>query len=216
MENKLKAASAIVLAVALQGCYPEGPEYIDETDIVYTNYDPDFDFAEALTFALPGQVIVVSDQDFRYRGDITEPDFVDPPYNNLILSTVRDNMVQSGRTEIDKDENPDVILLLSVSATTQVYYYYDWDYWSWWYPHWGSGRGWRYPGSYHPPYRRCHRAGTLFIQMIDARHESPDNQVPVVWCALINGVLEGDAASVSRRLQQTIDQAFRQSPYFHR
>lgn len=215
METRFKTASAIILLLALQGCYPEGPDYVDETDIVYTNYDPGFDFDDVHTFALPAQVIVVSDQDFHYRDHITEPDFVDPQYSSLIVSAVRNNMAATGCTEIDKNENPDVILLLSVSATTQVYFYYDWDYWSWWYPGWHSGRGWRYPGYYHPPYRRCHRVGTLFIQMVDARHESPDSSVPMVWSAMINGLLDGDAASFSRRVHNAIDQAFRQSPYLH-
>ncbi len=33
----------------LHACYPEGPEYADELDIVHTNYDPSFDFKSANT-----------------------------------------------------------------------------------------------------------------------------------------------------------------------
>ena len=36
---------AIVSAVLLAGCYPSGPDYVEQLDIVVSNYDPNFDFS---------------------------------------------------------------------------------------------------------------------------------------------------------------------------
>jgi hypothetical protein len=130
-----------------QGCYPDGPEYVDELDIVYTNYDPSFDFKAANTFALPDQIIEIGSSDFKNQDGTDE--FVTSQFATTILNTIRDNMVNRGWTEVDKDDTPDVIVLPSVSKTTNIYYYYDWYYWRWWYPGWYEGWGWYYP-SYYP------------------------------------------------------------------
>ena len=53
----IKPLAIIALAFLLTQCYPEGPVYVDEMDIVYTNYDPDYDFSAEQTFALPDKIM---------------------------------------------------------------------------------------------------------------------------------------------------------------
>ncbi len=43
----------LLAALTLLGsCYPEGPEYVDQLDLVLTNYDPNTDFKAMGTFAI--------------------------------------------------------------------------------------------------------------------------------------------------------------------
>lgn len=197
------------LAFAFVGCYPNGPEYIEEVDIVYTNYDNSFDFGTVKTFSLPDKIIKIGDPDIN---DDEEPEYVDPIYADPILASLRENMVALGWQEVDEANNPDFVVLPSASKTTTIYYYYDWWYWNWYYPGYGPGWGWYYPG-YYPPAVTGYRSGSLFVQFTDAKGGRLDHNVPVRWVGIINGLLEGSTASINDRFSKTIDQAFKQSPY---
>ncbi|CAD5265561.1 MULTISPECIES: DUF4136 domain-containing protein [unclassified Imperialibacter] len=213
MKIKLMSLVAMFAFIAMQGCYPDGPDYVDELDIVYTNYDASFDFGSVNTYSLPDEVVEVNSSDFSSRNGSDTPEFVDEEYSTLILDVIRENMTNLGWTEVDKEDSPDMIILPSVSKTTYLYYYYDWYYWNWWYPGGYVGRGWYYPGYYLPAYRSGFRSGILFIQMTDAKNSSVDNGVPVPWSVVINGLLQGSPSYFSSRLHKAIDQAFEQSPY---
>lgn len=203
------------LSISFSGCYPDGPDYVDELDIVYTNYDPLFDFKAVNTFALPDSVVIINGSDFRERNGVDKPEFVTAPYATVILNTLRDNLVKRGWFEVDKNENPDVIFLPSVTNTAYIFYYYDWYYWNWWYPGWQAGWGWYYPGYYYPIYRTGYHSGTLFIQMTDSKNSTVNFNISVPWSVEINGLMQGSVTSIKIRLKNTIDQAFDQSPYLN-
>ncbi len=201
----------IGLAVVVSSCYPGGAEFVDELDVVYTNYNPDFDFTQQNTFSLPDSVVEIDDDDFiNANGD--SPEFIDPIHGDIILAQIRKNMTDRGWTEVDKNDDPDVVLLPSVSTEINLFYYYDWGYWGWWYPGWGPGWGWWYPG-YYPPMVSGYRSGSLLIQMTYPDGTGANETIPVEWTAVVNGLLEGSTVSLNDRLKQTIDQAFEQSPY---
>lgn len=210
MKNQFKFV--MFLLPLFYGCYPEGPGYIDDLDIVYTNFDAGFDFRAVKTFALPDKVIKVEKQNFNQQ-EKNQPEFVSEAHSQIILDTIRDNMFRFGWTEVEKNMGPDVIILPSVSTTSYIYYYYDWNYWQWWYPGWYSGWAWYYPGYFYPIYRSGYTSGTLFIQMTDSRNNNVNNKVNVPWNAVINGVMEAGRSQINQRLRSTIDQAFEQSPY---
>ncbi|WP_158859236.1 DUF4136 domain-containing protein [Lunatibacter salilacus] len=210
MEKQFKYI-ALILAV-VYGCYSDDPGYIDKIDAVYTNFDAGFDFKAVSTFALPDEVIKVEKQNFNHP-ERNEPEFVSAPHGEIILNSIRENMLNLGWTEVEKNDGPDVIILPSVSTSTHIYYYYDWYYWHWWYPGWYSGWSWYYPGYYYPVYRSGYTSGTLFIQMTDNRNGQVNNNVAVPWSAVINGVMEAGRSQINQRLRSTIDQAFDQSPY---
>jgi hypothetical protein len=207
MNSFMKNAMVLVAGAALfSGCYPDQPDYIDEYDITYTNYSPTFDFKAQNTYALPDSVVIIT-------GDLAEgeqPSMVDPQYGDQIISRIRQNMNNRGWTEVAATENPDVVLLPSAIKTVNVdaYYYYG-GYWGWYYPY--GGYGWYYPG-YYPTYT-SYTTGSLVILMNVPNDLSPTENIPVVWLSVFNGLLEGAESSISVRVNNSIDQAFTQSPY---
>lgn len=212
---KVLSAACMLLLVS---CYPEGAEYVEDLDVVYTNYDPDFNFSQQNTFAIPDSIVLINEQNFVSVDGDNIPDIVDPVYADVILNQIRENMTAMGWTEVDREANPDVILLVTATRTTNLHYNYDYRYWDWWYPgsYFGGfrGWGWYYPG-YSPGYYTGYRTGTLMIQMTHPADVGVNNNVPVVWLSVINGLLEGSTTNINNRLRQSIDQAFSQSPYLN-
>ncbi|WP_335966666.1 DUF4136 domain-containing protein [Galbibacter sp. PAP.153] len=200
----------LLACLLITGCDQDGPDYVDELDVVYTNYDDSFNFDEQLTYAVPDSIIEVDDIDFD--DELISPDFIDPIYADVILDNIVANMDNRGWQQVDKDADPDVIILAAAMQTTNLYYYYDWGYWGWWYPGFYPDWGWWYPG-YYPPVVSAYRSGTLVLQMTYPAGIGVNDNIPVVWTSAINGLLEGSTSSINDRLKNTVDQAFIQSPY---
>jgi len=196
------------ILLALVGCYPQENGYVDDYDLVATNYDKDFTFSQHKTFALPDSIILIDEQ--TTKDDVV---FVEDKTATLILNQIRTNLLQLGWTEEDTT-TADIILLPSVFKNTTVYYYYDYSYWGWYYPGYYPGYGWGYPGYGYPyPAASSYQTGTLFMQMT-YREGIEASSVPVVWTGVINGLLNvGSSSSVNSRITSTINQAFNQSPY---
>lgn len=214
MKNVLSISVIMVVLLFFSSCHPDGPEYIEDLDIVYTDYDPDFNFSEQNTFAIPDSIVLIDNQSYMAYAEDSIPETVDPVYGDAIQNQIRENMVDLGWTEVDRTENPDVVVLVTASRTTNLFYNYDWRYWDWYYPGAYTGFGWYYPG-YSPGYISGYRTGSLMIQMANVANIGVNNNVPVVWLSVINGVLEGSTENIGNRLSQTIDQAFAQSPYLN-
>ncbi|HEY4286632.1 MAG TPA: DUF4136 domain-containing protein [Puia sp.] len=211
MRINLQYWLAISLLAFLTGCYPKGPEYTADLDLVYTNYSSDFQFSQRKTYALPDSVIEITGAVVQNQGG--RPTMLSSVYASVILSQLQQGMTKNGWTLVDKNAQPDVILLPSAMTTTNIYYYYDWDYWDWWYPDYYPGWGWYYPG-YYPPYVTSYRTGSVFVQMIDQKAVSPQaGNIPVVWNCILNGLAEGGSTDIISRIQTNINKAFDQSPY---
>lgn len=198
------------LAVALVGCYPEGLEYVDEADIVFTNYDNTFDFGTVKTYSMPDRIVEITDATID---DDEEPEYVDDEYADVILTSLDQNLAALGWQKVDKNNNPDVVILPTVNTTTNIYMYYDWWYWGWYYPGYYPGWGWYYPGYYYPPYITGYRSGSLLVQLTRPESTGLKAKIAVPWLAIVNGLLEGGTESINDRIQTTMDQAFIQSPY---
>ncbi len=197
---------AVLLAPLLfAGCYPQTPDYIEEYDIIFTDYQPEFDFKSALTYSVPDSVVLITGD----LGQGEEPEMLDPYYGDLIVAQIRENMDARGWTEVAATANPDVILLPSVNKTTYSYTYYYGGYWGWYYPYYGYGYG-------YPTYTTTYQTGTLLIQMNDPNETSGTGNVPIVWISAINGLAEGSQASITNRILSYIDQAFVQSEYLNK
>ncbi|WP_018344778.1 DUF4136 domain-containing protein [Cytophaga aurantiaca] len=207
-KNHLKIIFWFSTFLLLCGCYPQDNNgYVNEYDLVATNYDKDFNFSANKTYALPDSIVLIGDQTLT-----GQPIFVDQATATLILNQIRTNLNGYGWTETDS-LNADIILLPSASKTTNIYYYYDWSYWGWYYPGYYPGYGWGYPGYAPYPVATSYQTGTLLMQMTyPAGIEA--SSVPVVWSGVINGLLNvGSTTSVNSRITTTINQAFTQSPY---
>jgi hypothetical protein len=117
-------------------------------------------------------------------------------------------MTDLGWTKVDVNSDPDVQLLPAAWTTTTIVSGGYWGgYYCWWYPYYCGGGGWYYP--YYPV--SSYSTGTMVISMIDAKHEGTDGGLPLVWTAAMNGLLSGTYET--NRVNQGIDQAFKQSPY---
>ncbi|GAB3218650.1 DUF4136 domain-containing protein [Algoriphagus aestuariicola] len=207
-----RSGTVLLLAIGSIACSPEGATFVEEQDVVYTNYNPSFDFAAQSTYALPDQVVSISNGGLP--GDSDGPEYLPPQFANPILATLRSNMNAMGYREVAESADPDLIVLPSALQTTEIYYYYDWWYWNWYYPGYGPGWGWYYPG-YYPPTVTSVRTGSIFIQMTSPKGIDTSNQIPVNWIAVVNGLLEGEG-NAANRIDRTLTQAFTQSPYLQK
>ena len=197
----------LFLSVSLAGCYPDGPDNVDEYDIVYTNYDQQFSFAGKRTYAIPDSVVKITGA--AATGE--EVSFINPIYSDLIIARIKSNMDSRGYQLVGNAAIADVVVFPSALEVTNITYYY--DYWSYYY-------GWYYPpgygGWYYPyPVTTSYTTGTLILSMTYNNHPSPTNRDEVVWLGLVNGLLEGNNSDYPKRINTSIDQAFAQSEYLH-
>jgi hypothetical protein len=199
----------IVCLGLLTSCVQYDPVYTDDLDLVITNYDKEFSFNSGNTFAIPDSVVLVDGSEFDGSDN-----FANPSYGDTIIGRIKSNMIARGWTLVDKNNNPDVIILPTVSTTTVVDIYYSYGYWGWYYPGYIGGWGWYYPW-WGFPLASTYKTGTLMIQMTDPKDAGTSNNLPVVWVSIINGLMEGRQSSYNTRITTTIDQAFTQSPYIN-
>jgi hypothetical protein len=197
--NRVLVIAAFALFLTILGCYPNQPEYLEEYDVVYTNYQPDFNFSNNYTYSLPDGVLKIDD---RAVGD--NPEFIDPLLGNAILTNIRQNLDAQGWQEVNS--NADVVVLPS-AFDTDFLFYYDPGYWCWYYPCWGY---W-YPG-YTPGYLSGYSSGTVLIQMTYPSGVV-NNEVPVIWIGAFNGLLEGSDANLVNRINNNLNQAFSHPPF---
>lgn len=210
MNRRILLGALFGAVISLSGCYSyyEDSADIQDLDLVVTNYNKDFAFGSKKTYAIPDSVVLINGED--YDGTT---EYAKPVYANTMLNAIKTNMKNCGWTEVEKTDNPDVIILPSVSQTTNIYYYYSYSYWGWYYPYYSGGWGWYYPGYYYPPVTSSYKTGSMLIQMTDPSDAANSDVLPVAWTAVINGLAEGNTASIQTRIQTTISQAFVQSPY---
>lgn len=196
---------ACFLLAFLGGCYPKGPIYYSDSDLVATNYDNGFDFSQQRAYALPDSVIHVVDPDDR------DPD-IDRTYDQTILDRLEDNMDSRGFTRVEDPFDADFIVQAYVWSATQTGVIYDYGYWGWYYP----GYGGFFP--YYPwgGYVYSYTYGTLLVDIVDQEGIDLDEEfIPVVWTGALNGALSDNIADVRNRIRNGIDQCFEQSPYLN-
>lgn len=191
-------------ALLLGSCYPAGPEYVEDLDVVYTTYDETYDFQGQSTYARPDKIVVDVEID---RGDTTYV-YMKDALAAPILAAIDAQMQAYGWSKVDISAAPDVIVNpAAVSSTTYYYsYWYDWYYGGYYGGYWG----W-----YYPPYYSVSSVttGSLIIVMADpsAADSSPIGKSQTAWLSVANGVATG-YGDVGR-VTNAINKAFAQSPY---
>lgn len=193
------------LGMSLVSCYPGDDISSSQTDIVATVPDQSADFSTKLTYSRPPTVCAVSDPG---QSGCDIPSDIPASTEQQILASIDTNMAAMGFTPANP---PDPTATSPVAADVQVLpfatrttwagtacYPYYWDGWY-------GGYGWCYPYTY------TFTTGTLMIVMLVPTN--PLNSSPI-WSAGINGVLDGSSTSqINQRVNNAIDQAFRQSSY---
>jgi hypothetical protein len=187
------------IILLMVSCYPDGPDYYEDLDVVYTNYTESFDFSSKSTYAMPDKIVKV-------EGNLIEgesPEFAEEPINSQMLQQIESNMTAKGWTRVNDPINADLVLFPAVWTNTTIIYYY--DYWCWYYPYYC---GWGY---YYPVSATSYTTGTLIMALVadGENYVEPSG----VWTAAANGILTGEYNT--SRVMKAIDQAFEQSPYLN-
>lgn len=193
--------SATLAGLLSSGCYPGGPDFTEDLDVVYTDYDDTYDFQSRSTYAMPDKIVVdieIDDGDTNYV-------FMKDAYANQILATIDQNMSALGYQKVDISDSPDLLMMPAGMKSTHYYYWY---WYCWWYGGWYGGWGW-----YYPPYYTVssYTTGSLIMVLSDPNIDNPIGQSPASWLVVMNGLLSG-GAEVDRVLDG-VNQAFEQSPY---
>lgn len=198
-KSKTLAVLTFIGGLLAGGCYPNGMDVTEDTDVVITYHNTAYDFTAKATYALPDYIVKVTGN--LEEGD--DPEFIDPVYGDQILDRIALNMNNLGYTRVDIDADPDLILAPAAWETTTIVYYY--DYWDWWwggyYPYWG----------YPPVYATSYTTGTLLITMFDPAVLGTNGQPIVQWTAAMNGLLT--YSFNASRVYKAVDKSFSQSPY---
>ncbi len=218
IQGVLLAGALVVLGLGI-ACYPGSIENVQETDVIVTRRDTSANFASFLLYAMPDTVVQIND---------TAEGAVELPHDNdsLIVALVEQNLAALGYVRVNipdppaqpsPDSVPSFYLLVSAAAYNVSYYTYypGWGYWGWWpgwgyYPGYGPGWGWGYPGYIG---KTSFDQGTLFMDFVEP---TTQDTIPVLWTGALRGILTGSGAAMRTRLVDGIHQAFIQSPYLGR
>ncbi len=189
----LAAALIIGMSLTLTSCYPGDPISVSEADAVLTYRDKEAVFNAGASYAMPDTVVYIT-EDGPVAGD-------NPAVDNVILSSIMQNMQEAGYTKVENPDDADVFVVAMATKTTWVSGgCYPW-YWDWW---------WGYPG-WCMPYYYSYSTASVFINMFDAKRDNSEEKQPPMWFAALNGVADGTNAQ--SRIENGINQAFSQSPY---
>ena len=205
----------IPFAGLIASCSPEIDLSTEEKDIAVTQYDKEQDFSLLNTFYMYDTVMYVTDEKPTPNEGHNHDD--------LIISTVRQNLLSYGWTEVTDTINnvADVAILLSTLKVDVYYYYQYWNYYWGWYPGWGGGY---YPGYPNWGVSYGYSAGTVLVDMMNRAgdlsvSDDPDNprvDLPLVWSGGVNGILSGSQENIESRLSRQLNQVFVQSPYLNK
>jgi len=200
MKKRILSLFGILSALLLWGCYPDGPEYTQDLDIVVTHHNSDYDFVVKATYAMPDSIVKITGN--LQEGD--RPEYIPDVNAEQILARIESNMTLLGWSKVALDASPDLILLPAAWETTTIYYYY--DYWYWWY-----GAYYPYYPYYPPVYVSSYTTGSLLMTLQDPTQFGGNGNPINQWNGVLNGVLN-DSFNATR-INGLIDQAFTQSQY---
>ena len=164
-----------------------GPGDLDETrdQILTAAYKSQTaDFGQFRTYAITDSMT------FSYNG---KKERVKNDTTVKIIAQVVQNMNALGYSQVEANQNPNLLVDLSylVSTTTTVYPGY-WSDWDWWW------QDYFYPGYYpwypYYPYPMptlvsSYTTGSVIIEIADVMNVAKDSSVPIVWHGLIRSIL---------------------------
>lgn len=222
MNNKLKntlnlISLGLVISV-LQGCFPEeGLATVEESVLVVTENNPDFNFGNQDTYFMPDTIpFLTNEEDLEIDEELLER------YEQTILRTIEQIMGERGFTRLSEDATPnntDLTINVAAIGLTNggTIWYPGWGYWWDYYPPgwgWGPGWGWYYPpgfGGY--PVSYSYNTGTVIISIGDTNVPdiSEGQLISLQWAGVVDGLLSG--VSSETQIQALVTQAFDQSPY---
>ena len=209
--------AAALGAVLLASCEPqEAFDSPDDYNVVLTLYDGATDYGSITTYLVPDSVVHFHDP--GSQGLTLTHD-----YDDLILERVEYNLQAIGyRRESDPgNEDPDIIVMVSVTSSGWRADNYSWlPRWGW-YGRWpGGSEDWYFRSPYYSKGRDyTFSAGTLIVDIGDIRNADWEEdggeelEMKGIWTAAMNAVLKEQTSGTAQELVNVIDRAFDQSPY---
>ena len=183
---------------------------LDNNYLVYTNYDSNTDFKKFTTFYVPDSVLIIDNSS-------SKPKYLyGTPASDIIIANYIKGMEDAGYEYTPNKEDADLGLQISYVEDTYKFRYfndYPWWYgypWYWSFNYWGNWGGWYWP--YNITY--SYTTGSLLGELVDLSEPSGTSKtLRVVWTSYITGLLNANGSLNATYVQQSIGQAFAQSPY---
>ena len=192
------------MAALATACYPGGPSYTEDYDVVFATPATDYDFTNKAqnTYVMPDTIVDLTDPD-----EVKDPPKIPESTQNVIISQVETNLANFGYTQLADSEvhNADYIFLCQRIVSNNYVTYY----WGGYYPGWGWG------GYYPPSYSTYnYQTGTLYVTMIDvATSDTVTDKINFIWDAGVNGLLGTTTFATQERITLGIDRMFLISTY---
>ena len=196
-------ASATFLVI-ITGCSKDPLNHLtdDESRIYITNHDSTASFTSFHTFSIADSVAIVNN---NQPGGKDQTD-----YDVQFISALKAAMTKQGYTLVDKHDNPDLALAVTVISNdySGIISYNDYggyygDYWDPYY--------WGYPGYsyYYPSYYGVYTVNetALAVDMFDLKNAASSSQLKNVWTALIRGTGIFNSSKVNEQVQTLFDQS---------
>lgn len=199
-------------ALVVVSCHKEpSPQDPDNEYLVYTEPAKNVDFKKFKTFYLPDSLLVI--------GQSEKPYYSQTANAQALIREFKNNMIHYGYIYTSDPSEADLGLQLTYIVHTErfVQYYNDpywWmDYPGYWSPSfWGDWYGFYYPG----PMTYTYSTNAMIADMVDLTPEPGSGKsLQVVWTSYLGGPSGPSLYYDVRRMIQSIDQAFEQSPYLN-
>ncbi len=202
------------IIILTYGCYPGGPEYYSDLDLVSTDYSPEYwNNNTPMTYYMSDSIGLIIEKDNPDNNDT-----IIFNNNKIVFEQIEENMTVLNYERldtIDEANPPDLVLfsqVLVIKVTGGGYY-------DPWYPWWGGGGYYPYyPGYWYGyvPYYYSFSVGTVIIEMVDYESVDEENETfDIVWVAAIDGLLRDSKATNQQVVRDQIDKAFDNSPYLN-
>lgn len=205
--KKILLISAVIMMAA--ACHKEPYGNDDGEYLVYTTPGKDVDFSPFKTYYLADSLLVIGSGD--------KPQYSQSDNAMELIERVRNNMENYGYVYTSDRDDADLgIQMTFVVKTERFVKYYSNPYWWLDYPgYWLPGFWGNWCGFYYPyPISYTYSTNALMIDMVNL--DSPqgkDEKLEVVWSSYIGGPAGYSLSSDIDRIEDSIDQAFVQSPY---
>ncbi|MCI0472003.1 MAG: DUF4136 domain-containing protein [Ignavibacteria bacterium] len=177
----------LLSALFLSSCYYDYGVDTENSDLVLTFYNKDYDFGTVTKYYYADSVKRLGTEVISF------------PYDQYVIDAVNQNLTALGWQKTDTLSRADIVVTSGVTTSTYVVTTGWYDYY---------GYYWYYPPYYYDTY--TYTTGTIAVLMSDYRLAS-GGKAPVEWSGVLNGL--GGQGNAGPRITTGLNQAFSQSPY---
>ena len=175
---------------------------IGELDITISDYNSSVDFSSFCKYYI--------DEEINYPEDTKE---MSSSTSSALYSYTETQMNALNYEKVDTKAEADIVVNYYLASSDYVSinsWYYQGSYW-WW----GYNDGWTiYSPTYNSYY--MYSAGSLITTLTDRTLSDSETNPRPYWFSLMNGVVENNQIDNRLRIQQSLNQAFKQSAYLAR